>query len=88
MTDLSEGPNRRQYFVLTVEKSGPPSGECKGEWYKYVIAGGMSEITGIRSGTFQSVTQYAEEFAEHINERSLLGFSGYPTLKLTSGSNK
>ena len=88
MTNLLDGLKRRRYVVSSIEKSDPPSSDCEGEWYKYVIAGGSSGITGVRSGTYQSVAQYAEEFADHINERSVLGFSGYPPLKLSAGTNK
>jgi hypothetical protein len=71
----------RKFRVTSVEKSDPPEGISEGEWYHYVINQGPSKITGQRSGTRNSVVDYAEEFVENLNRRLALGYSAYGARK-------
>ncbi len=75
MTDQSD--DVRKFPVTSIEKSEPPEGESEGEWYQYVIGSGSSAIKGKRAGTLKAVTEYVEEYAENLNQRSALGYSSY-----------
>lgn len=80
-TDTESDPyaslGKRQFIVAEIIKTEPPEGETDGKWFRYTIAHGSSPITGIRSGSERSVRRYAEDFAENLNQRSLLGHSSY-----------
>jgi len=81
----------RKFNITKIEKTDPPEGVQEGDWYRYVIGKGSSEIQGKRSGTLQSVTEYAEEYASNLNQRTAQGYSAYAATKRTkpvSGSNK
>jgi len=65
----------RKFHVISIEKSEPPKGMTKGDWYHYVIGGGSSQITGKRSGTLKSVTDHVEEFVGNLNQRTARGYS-------------
>ncbi len=71
----------RKFSVTKIEKTDPPEGMPAGEWYRYVIGRGTSEIQGKRPGTLESVTEHAEEFVENLNRRALLGYSAYAAPK-------
>ncbi len=78
MTEKSDdGPDVRKFPITSIEKSEPPEGVTDGEWYEYVIGKGSSSIRGRRSGSLKAVTEYVEEYAENLNQRSALGFSSY-----------
>ncbi len=81
----------RKFNITKIEKTEPPEGMQKGDWYRYVIGKGSSEIQGKRPGTLQSVTEYAKEYASNLNQRAAQGYSAYAATKQTkpdSGSNK
>ena len=59
-----------EYVVTLVEHIDAPSG-MKGIWYRYVIQRGESKIEGLQSGELYDVTDYAEKYAESLNERLL-----------------
>ena len=82
MTEDFSGLGEREYIVTDVVKTGPPKGIQSGDWYRYTIGHGSSPISGMRSGSLQSVRLYAEEFAENLNQRSLLGYSAYSARRL------
>lgn len=67
----------REYIVTEVVKTSRPKGIQTGDWYRYTISHGSSPISGIRSGSPKSVWLYAEQFAENLNQRALLGYSAY-----------
>ena len=82
MSDTFEGLGEREFFVIDVVEIDPPNGVSHGNWYRYTIGHGSSPITGSRSGTLQSVRRRAEEFAENLNQRALLGYSVYAARRL------
>lgn len=69
------------YRLMSIEKTKPTEGMSEGDCYRYIIGQGRSQIVCIRSGTLQSVTQYAEAFAENLNSRASKGFSTYSARK-------
>jgi hypothetical protein len=80
MTDETDDvvPAVNKFPITSIEKTDAPGGgEVDGEWYEYVIGKGSSSIKGKRSGTLQAVTEYVEEYAENLNQRSTLGYSSY-----------
>ncbi len=82
MTDQYDKFGKRFFCVTSIEKTEPPAGVIEGEWYQYTIGHGDSAIHGRRSGSLQSVTRHAEEYAENLNQRTLLGYSAYAALRL------
>ena len=81
----------RKFNITKIEKTNPPEGIQEGDWYRYVIGKGSSEIQGKRPGTLQSVTEHAKEYASNLNQRAAQGYSTYAATKRTkpdSGSNK
>jgi len=44
----------RKFNITKIEKMDPPEGMQEGDWYRYVIGKGSSEIQGKRPGTLQS----------------------------------
>ena len=59
----------RHYRVASVDKAEAP-GDAEGDWYRYVLVGGRSPITGLRRGTRDEVTEHANRCAEELNERN------------------
>jgi hypothetical protein len=82
MTDQYDKLGNTFFCVTSIEKTEPPAGVTEGEWYQYTIGHGESAIHGRRSGSLQSVTRHAEEYAENLNQRKLLGHSAYAALRL------
>ncbi len=82
MTDQYDKFGKRFFCVTSIEKTEPPAGVIEGEWYQYTIGHGDSAIHGRRSGSLQSVTRHAEEYAENLNQRTLLGHSAYAARRL------
>ena len=75
--DSLDLPGSREFVVTGVVKIDPPRGISSGNWFRYTLTNGFAPITGIRSGTLKSVTRYAEEFAQNLNQRALQGYSSY-----------
>lgn len=82
MAEDYSGLGEREYIVTEVIKTSPPKGIHNGDWYRYTIGHGSSPISGVQSGSLQSVRLYAEEFAENLNQRSVLGYSAYSARRL------
>ena len=82
MDDSSDILGEREFVVTDVVKTDPPEGVSSGSWYRYTIGHGSAPISGIRSGSLQSVRRYAEEFADNLNQRALLGYSAYAARRL------
>lgn len=57
------------YRVSSVTKATPPAGMEGGDWYRYVLEGGHSPITGWRRGSLSDVTEFARISADELNER-------------------
>ena len=82
MSDNSDILGDREYVVTEVVATEAPKGNPAGKWYRYTITNATSPITGVRAGTKKSVQEYAEEFAESLNERALMGYSAYGARRL------
>lgn len=59
----------RHYRVASVDKAEAP-GDADGDWYRYVLVGGRSPITGLRRGTRDEVTEHANRCADDLNQRN------------------
>lgn len=81
-SDTSDILGEREFFVTDIVKTDPPDGSSSGTWYRYTIGHGSSPISGVRAGSLKSVKAYAEEFAENLNQRALLGYSAYAARRL------
>ena len=81
-TDGFDELGDREYFVTEVVKTSRPRGIQSGSWYRYTIGHGSSPISGVRSGSLNSVKRYAEEFAKNLNLRALQGYSAYAARRL------
>lgn len=79
--DIEERPKTPKYHVKSVEKTQPPAGMPKGDWFHYVICEGDSVIEGYQPGSLNSVTRHAETFAEDLNARAANGYSFYSARK-------
>lgn len=66
-----------KYNVVTVEKCVPPQGIDTGNWHRYVIGQGKSEIVGFKCGTLHAVTVHAHAMADDLNTRATKGGSFY-----------
>jgi hypothetical protein len=83
MTDKTDDePAKSKFPIASIERTDPPEGVTEGEWYEYIIGIGSSAITGRRAGTLEAVTEYVEEYAENLNQRSALGYSSYAARKV------
>ena len=59
----------RHYKVTSVVKAQAPNG-ADGNWYRYILEGGRSPITGLRRGTQKEVAEHAKRCAADLNERN------------------
>ena len=82
MSDTSDILGDREFVVTEVVETDPPKGLSGGKWFRYTISNATSPISGMRSGTLKSVRRYAEDFADNLNQRALLGYSAYRSLQL------
>ena len=82
ITDEFSALGDREYIVTEVVKTRRPKGIQSGDWFRYTIGHGSSPISGVRSGSLKSVRRYAEDFAENLNLRALLGYSAYAARRL------
>jgi hypothetical protein len=67
-----EKPSRgfaRFYRVSSVDRADAPA-NADGDWYRYILEGGRSPITGLRRGTLAEVTDHATRCANELNERN------------------
>jgi hypothetical protein len=62
-------PYTSHYHVISVDPAQAPIG-ADGDWYRYVLAGGRSPITGLRRGSLSEVTEHAERCATELNQRN------------------
>jgi hypothetical protein len=68
-------PNNRIHntlSVVSVERIADSVTGQPNDWCRYTITSGASSITGLRRGSVDEVTQYAEESAEAFNLRNML----------------
>ena len=59
----------KRYSVASVYQAQGPGG-AEGDWYRYVLEGGCSPITGLRRGSLDEVTEHANRCAQELNERN------------------
>ena len=57
------------YRVGSVTKTSAPDGADGNDWYRYVLEGGHSPISGWRQGSLKDVTEFAQRSADELNER-------------------
>ncbi len=62
----------RRFVVLSVEEAEAPDGAPGKHWYRYVIEVPGSNITGMRCGSKQEVTRFAQDYAENLSQRNTL----------------
>ncbi|KOR30972.1 hypothetical protein TI04_03280 [Achromatium sp. WMS2] len=60
----------RRYHVASVDKAQSPPNGSDGDWYRYVLAGGRTPITGLRRGTLNEVTEHARRCVRDLNDRN------------------
>ena len=72
---------RTIYSLISIEKIDTPDGLPDDDWYRYVIGQGTSKIEGLRSGSLNTVTHHAEQYAKELNERFSKGGSTYSPRK-------
>lgn len=65
------------YRVGSVTKTKPPTGAEGNDWYRYVLEGGHSPISGWRQGSLEDVTEFAQRSADELNERRAGKSIGY-----------
>jgi hypothetical protein len=67
-------PVKPVYTLISVEKAEPlPDWLPAGNWFRYTIRQGDSDLKGYRAGTLNAVTQYAEAVADDLNNRNTNG---------------
>ena len=71
----------KSYSLVEVEIAENPVGDDGDDWYRYVLVRGSSRITGYHRGTLMEVTMYANDCAEHINERNSYNKSKRPFIQ-------
>ncbi len=57
------------YQLRSITPTDTPD-DCEGTWFRYVIAQGDNEISGLRTGNAETVTNVLNEMVEHLNLRS------------------
>lgn len=57
------------YQLRSVTPTDTPD-DSEGTWFRYVIAQGDNEISGLRTGNAETVTSALNEMVEHLNLRS------------------
>lgn len=78
MTSNTEATTEdNQYKLESIEATEPPEGNPAGDWCRYVLGRGRSKIVGFHPGSIQVVTDYANHYAEELNNRSFLSGSPY-----------
>jgi len=65
MTPVAEA----RYQLKSIVAAGTPEGG-EGTWYRYVIAQGSNEITGLRRGNHSEVDFAVREMVDRLNDRS------------------
>ena len=79
--EVEDSTNEDRYQVVTVEKTEPPQGMPDGNWYRYVIGQGKSQIEGLKLGSLQTVKEHAQIMAEDLNSRAARSGSFYAPRK-------
>lgn len=72
MTEITQKDRTSNFKVSLVEEEPSLVSGDKQTWYRYVLNNGHSTIEGHRSGTLKSVTDYANQYTDQLNERNTL----------------
>lgn len=73
-TQTKPGINRATYTLISVEKADPlPAWLPAGNWHRYVIRQGNSDMEGYLNDSLKKVTEHAENTVADLNERSATG---------------
>ena len=75
------------YKIVSVEPSDAPAETAGTGWHCYIIMQGGNTIRGYKRGSFQFVSQAAEEIVARLNERRY-GKVGRVHLVMSSQSKK
>jgi hypothetical protein len=74
--------NMFKHTLISVEKADPlPTWLPNGDWHRYIIRQGNSDLEGYIIGSLAVATKYAESVAANLNERSINGKSIYAVNK-------
>jgi len=74
--------NMFRHTLISVEKVDPlPTWLPDGNWHRYIIRQGDSNLEGYTIGSLAIATKYAESVAANLNERSISGKSIYTVNK-------
>ena len=66
----------KKYCLSIVEKTEAPEDMKEdGNWYRYIVMYGASEINCVRAGTLSEVTEHANDFVASLNARSMSSHS-------------
>ena len=65
---ITQANHEVPFRLASVIQTCAPDGSA-GTWYRYVIAQGTNEITGIRNGAQAEVEHLVNEMVERLNER-------------------
>lgn len=69
----SKSKASRSSVVISLERSTGPNGATGKDWYRYVISGPGSPITGYRRGKKRDVLAYLKECTSQLDERLVAG---------------
>lgn len=59
--------SRFDYEVVSIEAVRRPEGLAGTHWHRYVIANGVTSITGYRRGSRKEVAEHARECSNRLN---------------------
>ncbi len=59
-----------RFYRVSIVDRADATGNADGDWFRYVLEGGRSPITGLRRGTLAEVTEHATRCAHELNERN------------------
>jgi len=81
LKEVKETPKKSAYKVMSIEKAETPEGLPGDNWYSYTIGRGQSKIEGLKPGSLDDVTEYAESVVEGLNNRFIKASSAYSSSK-------
>ncbi len=59
------------FELVSMEKTRPPLGDEKGNWYQYTIANQITMVSGCRRGSKAEVSKFVELTLKRLNARHL-----------------
>lgn len=58
-----------EFEIVAIEKAQAPAVSQPGNWYRYVIANRITEITGMRRGSRAEVDHFVRTSVQRLNTR-------------------